>query len=136
MTGRHCWIAAALVPLCLTVLPAGAAAQASPFSPHELERIVRESAPPPAPPAQASRQSDSVANGVLIGALIGGLAMGLPGGIICKVLQEPGGPSCLVDGLQAAALGAAIGAGAGLAVDAARTRQGGLVVKLTVRYRK
>ena len=54
------------------------------------------------------------------------MALGTFGAFYCHLYQEEGGPSCLSDTLRAAAIGAAIGTGTGLAVDAALTRHPGI----------
>jgi hypothetical protein len=56
------------------------------------------------------------------------------GAFICNVYQEEGGASCLSDTLRVAAIGAAIGTGAGVAVDAALTRNAGVTVRIAVRF--
>jgi hypothetical protein len=127
-------ITAAFLLMCFIGLPAGAAAEPSPFAPRALARAVLDSAPaPPVSPPQPG-SADSLANGALIGAIIGAAAIGVTGGVICKVLQEPGQRSCWVDGLGAAALGAAIGAVAGLTVDASVSRTGGVRVAVRSRF--
>ena len=88
----------------------------------------------PAPLFQPGEPRDSLANGTLIGAAIGAAAAGVVGGIICKVFQEPSDPSCVGDTFRIAAVGAAIGAGAGVAIDAALTRQGGVQVSVRKRF--
>lgn len=93
---------------------------------HELAGQVQGSKP------KGSR--DSLKNGAVIGAVIGAVALGAFGAILCNALQEPGDPGCLPDTLRIAALGAAIGAGAGLAVDAARTQGPGVRVSLAIRF--
>jgi hypothetical protein len=87
-----------------------------------------------AQPAPGGRPRDSLTNGLIIGALVGAAALGGFGGAICKAQQEPGGPSCVSDTLRIAAVGAAIGAGAGLAVDAARTQHAGARVSIRLRF--
>jgi len=83
-------------------------------------------------PGGSSR--DSLKNGAIIGAVVGAVALGTVGAVICNVYQEKDGPSCLPDTLRVAALGAAIGIGAGLVVDVAFTRQAGVAVRLGVRF--
>ncbi len=84
-------------------------------------------------PAQTAPRRDSLKNGVLIGAAVGAIALGGFGAFVCNALQEPGDPGCLGDTLRIAAVGAAIGAGAGLAVDAVLDR-GGVRVSIGVRF--
>ena len=89
----------------------------------------RAAQPPEPPPSR-----DSLKNGTIIGAVVGAVALGGFGALICNALQEPQGPSCLPGTLRIAAIGAAIGAGAGLAVDAAMTRQGGVGMSVGFRF--
>jgi hypothetical protein len=72
---------------------------------------------------------DSLRNGAVIGAAIGAATFGAFAAILCKAYQEKGSASCVPDTLRFAAIGGAIGAGAGLAIDAARTDRG-----VTVRF--
>ena len=146
-------IASLIVPLWLFVLPSAAVAQTGAQKPLSMDRPLAASAlvSPVAlalerpslsvraltgsaqqPPRVGSR--DSLRNGAIIGAIIGAVALGGFGAVVCKVQQEPGGPSCLTDTLRVAALGAAIGAGAGLAVDAARIQRGGLRVSVSIKF--
>lgn len=83
---------------------------------------------------QDVRKRDSLANGILIGAAIGAAALGTFGAIVCKAMQQPDEPSCVDDTLRLAAIGGAIGAGGGLVIDAARSRQSGVRVSLAVRF--
>ena len=70
--------------------------------------------------AQARPSRDSLKNGAIIGAIIGAAAFGTFGGVLCKATEEPGSNQlCLRDTLRFAAIGAAIGTGGGLAIDAA-----------------
>ena len=55
-------------------------------------------------------------------------------GVICKVEQEAGGPSCVPDTLRIAAIGAGIGAGIGFGIDAALTRSPGVSVSIRTRF--
>ncbi len=109
-----------------------AGVSASLFSPDRLSLVLRDGESSARAARQRSR--DSLKNGIVIGALAGAAALGTFGAVLCNALQEPGGPSCLGDTLRIAALGAAIGAGAGLAIDAAFTRQAGVRVSLRVRF--
>lgn len=141
-----------LVAACLAALPRAAAAQgASPApassqpqafasssgSPLRFEldrlRLIPGELTAMLPPPQPGSQRDSLKNGVLIGAAVGAIALGGFAAILCNALQEPGDPGCLGDTLRIAAVGAAIGAGAGLAVDAVLDR-GGVRVSIGVRF--
>lgn len=84
----------------------------------------------------AGRRSsrDTLKNGAILGAIIGAAGFGALGAFTCHLHQEDGGASCLPDTLRVAAIGAAIGAGAGVAVDAALTRQGGIRVRVGVTF--
>jgi hypothetical protein len=85
-------------------------------------------------PAQRSSSRDSLKNGAIIGAVVGAVGLGAFGALICHLYQEEGGPSCLPDTLRVAAIGAAIGTGAGIAVDAALTRNAGVAVRVAVKF--
>ena len=141
-----------LLALCLLVVPSAAVAQhasarslagerepadpapvaSAAVKPQRLSRMAGEIASRIA--AQPGRSSDSLANGTLVGAAVGAVALGAFAAIICQAQQQPGGPSCGPDVVRIAAVGAAIGAGAGLAVDAARSRHGGVTLSLGVRF--
>jgi hypothetical protein len=84
-------------------------------------------------PQQRSSR-DSLKNGAIIGAAVGAVALGGLGGFFCKLYQEEGGPSCWPDTLRVAAIGAAIGTGAGLVVDAILTRHTGVMVRVGIRF--
>lgn len=84
----------------------------------------------PPPPRAASR--DSLWNGAVIGAVIGAAALGAFGATLCHVYRESGGPSCAPDALRFAAIGGAIGLGAGIAIDVARSS--GPMVRVTVAF--
>ena len=60
--------------------------------------------------------------------------MGTFAALICNAQQEPEGPSCLPDTLRIAGLGAAIGLGGGLVIDAALTKQAGASLSVGVRF--
>jgi hypothetical protein len=141
-----------VVVLSLTALPRAVSAQAGPapdiaaaprptgaaralFRGPELKRFL-PSAGELRATAQASRgrSGDSLANGALVGALVGAIALGGFAAVVCKAQQEPNGPSCADDSLRIAAIGAAIGAGAGLAVDASLNRQSGVRVSVRARF--
>ena len=96
--------------------------------------LLVEELAPPAQPSSPAGSRDSLKNGTIIGAVIGAAAGGVFGAVLCNALQEPGDPSCVTGTLRVAALGAAIGAGAGLAVDAAFSRQSGARVSVALRF--
>jgi hypothetical protein len=83
-----------------------------------------------AQPAQRGASRDTLKNGAIIGAVVGAVGLGAFGAFICNLYQEEGGESCLPDTLRVAAIGAAIGLGAGVAVDAALTRNAGITVRV------
>jgi hypothetical protein len=98
----------------------------------DLQPLVEELVAPAQP--SPARRRDSLKNGTIIGAVIGAAAGGIFGAVLCNALQEPGDPSCVTGTLRVAAFGAAIGAGAGLAVDAAFSRQSGARVSVALRF--
>lgn len=65
---------------------------------------------------------DSLKNGGIVGAIVGAVTLGAVAAFICKVHQEEGGASCWPDSLRVAGIGAAIGTGVGVAVDAVLPR--------------
>lgn len=67
---------------------------------------------------------DSLRNGAIIGTVIGAAAFGAFAAALCNAYQAEGDPSCLPDTLRFGAIGGALGAGAGLAIDAARNQRG------------
>jgi hypothetical protein len=77
---------------------------------------------------------DSIRNGAIIGAMIGAVVAGAFAAAVCHVYQEEGGASCVPDTLRFAAIGGAIGIGAGLAIDAARSRNSGAAVRLAITF--
>ena len=87
-----------------------------------------------AQPAQRGSSRDSLKNGAVIGAIAGAVGLGALGGLICHLYQEEGDASCWSDTLRVAAIGAAIGTGAGITVDAAFTRHAGVGVRVGVRF--
>jgi hypothetical protein len=87
-----------------------------------------------AQPAQRGSSRDTFTNGAIIGAVVGAVSLAAVGGFICNLHQEEGGPSCLPDTLRVAAIGAAIGIGSGVAVDAALTRHAGVTVRIGVKF--
>jgi hypothetical protein len=147
-------VASLLVPLSLLVLPTEALAQTGTsnlLSMHSRLPGAAQGVSLPVPAedrasvsvgpstwearlAQSGSSRDSLKNGIIIGAVIGAAGLGTFGGLLCKALQAPGEPSCLGDTLRIAAVGAAIGAGAGLALDAALSRQAGLRVSVGFKF--
>ena len=83
-------------------------------------------------PSGSSR--DSLKNGAVIGAIVGAVALGGLGAAVCNSFREPTDPSCVGSTLRIAAVGAAIGLGAGLAVDAALTHNAGARVAVRIRF--
>lgn len=81
----------------------------------------------------AAPSRDSLKNGAIIGALIGAAGLGILAATLCHAYQEDGGASCVPDTLRFAAIGAGIGAGAGLAVDVARHHRV-VTVRLAIRF--
>ena len=81
-----------------------------------------------------SRNRDSLKNGAVIGAVIGAAALGTFGGLLCHALHEPGTRGCFSDTLRIAAVGAGIGLGAGVAVDAAFARRNGVALRVRIRF--
>ena len=129
-------VAAAQTPTTVALHETDRSEAAAPVRLSEIKLNVRLSSAElrrAAPLFQPGEPRDSLANGTLIGAAIGAAAAGVVGGVICKLFQEPSDPSCVGDAFRVAAVGAAIGAGAGVAIDAALTRQGG--VRLSIRKR-
>jgi hypothetical protein len=94
-----------------------------------IERLVGIAQPAP---RQSSR--DTLKNGAVIGAIAGAAGLGALGGLICQLYQEKGDASCWSDTLRLAAIGAAIGTGAGITVDASLTRHAGVAVRLGVAF--
>jgi hypothetical protein len=76
---------------------------------------------------------DSLKNGAVIGALIGAASLGILGATLCYAYQEEGGASCVPNTLRFAAIGAGIGAGAGVVVDVARSHRA-VTVRLAIRF--
>ena len=83
-----------------------------------------------AQPAQRGSSRDTLKNGAIIGAVVGAVGLGAFGAFICHLYQEVGGASCLPDTLRIAA----IGTGAGVAVDAALTRHAGVTARIGVTF--
>jgi hypothetical protein len=82
---------------------------------------------------QRTVSGDSLRNGAIIGTLIGAAAFGAFAAALCNAYQEEGDPSCVPDTLRFGAIGGAIGAAAGLAIDAARNQRG-VTVRFAVRF--
>ena len=91
-----------------------------------VTRLVRQ-----AQPAYRGPSRDTLKNGAIIGAVVGAVAVGSYGAFFCNLYE---GDSCLLDTLRVAAVGAAIGAGTGLAIDAALTRHAGVAVRIGIRF--
>jgi hypothetical protein len=87
-----------------------------------------------AQPAQRGSSRDTLKNGAILGAVVGAVGLGAFGAFICRLHQEEGGASCLADSVRVAAIGAAIGIGAGVAVDAALSRNAGVMVRIRVKF--
>ena len=85
-------------------------------------------------PAQRRSSRDTLKNGAIIGAIAGAAGLGALGGFICHLYQEEGDASCWSDTLRLAAIGAAIGTGAGITVDAALSRHSGVAVRVGVAF--
>jgi hypothetical protein len=96
--------------------------------------ISAERVPVSAQPTPHVVSRDPVKNGAIIGAVIGAVGFGVFAATLCHVYREEGGPSCMPDTLRFAAIGAAIGTGAGLAIDVARSRHPGVTVRVAVRF--
>jgi hypothetical protein len=136
-----------LIPvlLCLALIPTPGLAQPSvrsatavPFVPATVRRVPRSTVSAeriqlnaPTQPRVPSR--DSLRNGAIIGAVIGAVAFGGLAATLCKAHQEMGGASCVPDTLRFAAIGGAIGTGAGLAIDAARNDRS-ITVRLAISF--
>ena len=84
-------------------------------------------------PPQRLRSRDSLRNGAIVGAVIGAVAFGAVAAALCRAYQEEGGASCVPDTLRFAAIGGAIGTGAGLAIDAARSYRS-VTLRLAIRF--
>lgn len=87
-----------------------------------------------AQPAQRASSRDSLKNGAIIGAVVGAVGAGAFTALICRLYQEEGDASCWSDVLRGAAIGGAIGIGAGVAVDASFTRRPGVAVRIGVGF--
>ena len=129
-----------LIPvlLCLALSPSPVLAQPSlgatpvPFVPATARRVLRAPVAADriqidAPTKQRVGSRDSLRNGAILGAVIGAAASGAFAATLCHAYQQKGGASCVPDTVRFAAIGAAIGTGAGLAIDAARTDRGATV---------
>jgi hypothetical protein len=84
------------------------------------------------PPPQRAASRDSLRNGAVIGAVIGAAALGAFAATLCHVHRERGGASCAPEAIRFAAIGGAIGLGAGIAIDVARSS--GPMVRLTIAF--
>jgi hypothetical protein len=121
------WLA--LIPSPVLAQPSVRSATAGPFVPGTVRRAPRflisaERIQISPPTQQRVGSRDSLRNGAIIGAVIGAVASAAFAATLCNAYRETGGPSCVPDTLRFAVIGGAIGAGAGLAVDAARTDRG------------
>jgi len=83
---------------------------------------------------QPQPSRDSLKNGAVIGAVIGAAGAGVLVGLYCHRYQEDNGPSCRSDVLRGIAAGAALGTGAGLALDAAFDTHEGLAIRMRARF--
>lgn len=106
-----------LIALCLTatLVVTPVAAQSAPGS------------------GQRVRSRDPLKNGAIIGTVIGGAALGAFALGLCKAYQEEAGASCVPGTLRFVAIGGALGAGTGLAIDAARSQRG-VTVRFAIRF--
>ena len=86
------------------------------------------------PPGQRRSSRDTLKNGAIIGAIAGAVGAGAFGALICHLYQEKGDASCWPDALRGATIGAAVGTGAGIAVDASLTRHAGVAVRVGVGF--
>ena len=136
------WIPAlvCLVLISTPVLaqPSARSATAVSFAPATVRRVPpfpvsAERVQSNAPAQQPIGSRDSLRNGAIIGAVIGAVAVGAVAATLCHAYQEKGGASCVPDALRFAAIGGAIGTGAGLAIDAARTDRG-VTVRLAISF--
>jgi hypothetical protein len=84
------------------------------------------------PAPQRAASSDSLRNGAVIGAAVGATVLAGLAATICHVQQERGGPSCVPDSLRFAAIGGAIGLGAGIAIDVAHSS--GPMIRLSIAF--
>jgi hypothetical protein len=125
-------LAVAMIPTCLlaqrsdsTTPAAGIQVAASARGPAPAGQIprffvfgkpVRAGSPPP----QRTASRDSLRNGAVVCAVIGAAALGAFAGSLCHAYREKGGASCAPDAIRFAAIGGAIGLGAGIAIDVAR----------------
>jgi hypothetical protein len=70
----------------------------------------------------ATARQDSLKNGAVVGAVVG-IAAALFGVYLCNAVGEEGDPPCWRGALALGAIGAGVGAAAGIGIDAARSRQ-------------
>ena len=127
---QRCWV----IALCLTAnltAATSAVAQAVPGS--SIRRAGLARVPNGTPVGQRSGSRDSLTNGAIVGAAIGAATLGVLAAVLCHAYQEEGGASCVPDAVRFGVIGGAIGAGAGLAIDAARSQRG-VTVRLTIRF--
>jgi hypothetical protein len=142
VNSRQAPLVSLIAALGLAVLSSDAAGQTSPFArpwpvsgdlqrqPLTLEALTVEAQEAP----QGRPPRDTLKNGAIIGAVVGAGALGALGAFYCHLYQEKDGPSCRSDTLRAAAIGAAIGTGTGLVLDASFERHAGVTVRMRVRF--
>jgi uncharacterized BrkB/YihY/UPF0761 family membrane protein len=128
----------ALTPTSVLAQPSVRSATAVPFVPATVRRVPRFSVSAEriqinTPTQQRVGSRDSLRNGAVIGAVIGAVGFGALAATLCNAYQEQNGASCVPDTLRFAAIGVAIGTGAGLAIDAARTDRG-VTVRLAISF--
>ena len=94
-----------------------------------------------AQPAPRASTRDSLKNGGIVGAIVGAVTFGAVAAVICNLYQEEGGPSCLGDTMRGVLVGAAIGTGVGVTVDAvlprhnaASQRHPAVTVRIAIRF--
>ena len=133
MLTNPCKLILVVLGLVVVLLPGTAAAQSSVPTLDALSRADWRSSEA-TQPVPRDRSGDSLKNGALVGAVVGAAVLGGFAAIVCKVQQEPQGPSCGPDTLRLAALGAAIGAAGGVAIDAALADRRGVRLAVRVRF--
>lgn len=80
----------------------------------------------------APSSRDSLTNGAVNGAVVGALALGGLAAVVCGVYERA--EICIPETLRFAAVGAGIGVGAGVIVDAALTRDHGVRVSVGIGF--
>jgi hypothetical protein len=104
----------------VSIPSAGAALRAATVGPMLHLAVSGEGVWVGGPPPQRAASRDSLRNGAVIGAVIGAAALGAFAGSLCHAYRAKGGASCAPDTIRFAAIGGAIGLGAGIAIDVAR----------------